>query len=158
MVAALRWSALCSDDIPIIMADDVVCRRRGSGGGSSGGADGHRRDRSGSLVPDPEPVAPLSPDPAPAGVAPCFSEPAGEWDSTCQLVELAWLIHLTCRLQSAEPSRNRPFHLARLRKLRLIYISDQSYVYHPKQKHHQFMALNTDHHHLMKEKNAQVVG
>ena len=59
-----------------------------------------------------------------AGVAPCFSEPAGEWDSTCQLVELAWLIHLTCRLQSAEPSRNRPFHLARLRKLRLIYISD----------------------------------
>jgi len=64
VVAALRWSALCSDDIPIIMADDVVCRRRGSGGGSSGGADGHRRDRSGSLVPDPEPVAPLSPDPA----------------------------------------------------------------------------------------------
>jgi len=80
VVAALRWSALCGDDIPIIIADDVVCRRRSSGGSSSGGADGHHRDRSGSLVRAAAPVAPLSPDPAPAWPPACFSESAGEWD------------------------------------------------------------------------------
>ena len=149
-MSSLGWwqhcgSALCSDDIPIIMADDVVCRRRGSGG-----ADGHHRE------PGPGPERQPGPRPraavagSRAGVAPpaCFSESAaGEWgyNSTCQLVELAWLVlvHLTCRLPTAEPYRNRPFHLARLLALACKGDAQGSAaikcVHDRKRKHHQMI-------------------